>query len=172
MQRAVSAFAIAGCVLTLFPVVSLAQGLPGLTIFSGVDRDYQLGYRLDEGGRTSRRDRYHLRLPADRIERAVEQFIVSYPDSYDARFDDEEIEVRVDGDSIPLDEVRWDQENRIVEIFPTEPVPANTRVEIVFSNVYNPRTPGTHYFNALLRYAGDIPLASYAGTWIISIGGN
>jgi hypothetical protein len=172
MYRLFSALAIASCVMTALPIATLAQGLPGFTIFSGVERENELGYRLDFDGIPSRIDRYRLRIPGDKLELAVNQFAVTYPDSYEGEFDPEEIEVRVDGDSVPLDEVVWDQENRVVELYPLEPVPAGTRVEIVFSNVRNPRTPGTHYFNALVSSPGDLPLLRYVGTWIVSIGGN
>lgn len=172
-SRLLSALAIAGCVVTAVPVAALAQGLPGLTIFSGVDREYQLNYLLDNEGRTSRRDRYHLRIPADKMSLAVDQFTVSYPDTYEGRFDADEVEIVVGGEDISLDEVIWDEENRVIEIYPTEPVPAGTRVDIVLSNVRNPRTPGIHYFNALVRSPGDnLPLLRYVGTWILSIGGN
>lgn len=170
VHRSLSVLAIASTLLAGVPAAVMAQGLPGLTIFSGVDREYQLGFRLDNGGRIGRIDRYHLRVPADKVAQAVEQVVVSYPDSFRGQFDDDEMEIRIDGDEIPLSEVNWDRENRVIELFPETPIPANTRIEVVFSNVRNPRTAGTHYFNALVRYAGDIPLATYVGTWIVNIG--
>jgi hypothetical protein len=170
IRRLVPALAISGCLITGMAAVSMAQGLPGLTIFSGVDREYQLGYRLDYEGRTNFRDRYRLRIPADKMNLAVARFAVSYPETFSGTFDPDRIEVRVRGDSVPLDEVTLDQENRLIEIYPTEPVPAGTRVELVFSNVRNPRLPGTHYFNALVQSPGDVPLLRYVGTWIIGIG--
>jgi hypothetical protein len=166
------ALAIAGCLATAIPLVSLAQGLPGLTIFSGVDRQYQLAYRLDYDGRLGIRDRYHLRIPASKMKLAVAQFAISYPASYRGHFDSRAIEVLANGESVPLDEVNWDRDNRVIEIYPRTPVPADSRVEIVLSNVQNPLSVGTHYFNALVRSPGDVPLLRYVGTWILSIGGN
>jgi len=156
--------------VTGFSTASLAQGLPGLTIFSGIDRENQLNYRLDFAGRPSMPDRYRLRIPARKMDLAVAQFAISYPDTYEGTFDPEEVEIRISGDSIPLDEVVWDQENRVINIYPVEPVPARTRVELVFSNVRNPRRGGTHYFNAMVRSPGDLPMLRYVGTWIVSIG--
>jgi hypothetical protein len=170
VRRLLSAFAATGFLVTGFSAASLAQGLPGLTIFSGVDREYQLGYRLDYDGIPNRFDRYRLRVPADKMELAVAQFAVSYPNTYRGTFDPDRIEIRIDGESIPLSEVTWDRENRLIEIYPEEPVPARTRVEIVFSNVRNPNFSGTHYFNCLVRSPGDLPLLRYVGTWILSIG--
>lgn len=170
IRRLLSVFAAAGCLVTGFSAVGLAQGTPGLTIFSGVDRQYQLGYRLDYDGEPNRFDRYRFRVPADKMELAVAQFAITYPDTYRGTFDPDEIEIRIDGDSIPLSEVSWDEENRLIEIYPEEPVPARTRVELVFSNVRNPNFSGTHYFNCLVRSPGDLPLLRYVGTWIVTIG--
>lgn len=171
-RRIMVALAIAGFAVTVVPAVTIGQGLPGLTIFSGVERENELGYRLDFNGRPNQYDRYRLRIPASKMNLAVEQFSVSYPEAYQGTFDPEEVEVRVRGESVPLDEVLWDQENRVIEIYPQQPVPAGTRVELVFSNVRNPRNSGTHYFNALVRSPGDIPLMRYVGTWILIIGRN
>lgn len=170
LRRLVSALALAGCLTTGLAAASLAQGLPGLTIFSGIDRENQLSYRLDFYGRPSARDRYRLRIPPRKMELAVAQFAISYPDTYEGTFDPEEIEVRISGDSVALDEVTWDAENRVINIYPVEPVPARSRVELVLSNVRNPRQGGTHYFNALVRAPGDLPLMRYLGTWIVNIG--
>lgn len=165
-----SGLAVVGCLMTGLPTASLAQGLPGFTIFSGVDRENQLGYRLDFGGETSRPDRYRLRIPQRKMTLAASEFIVAYPETFTGTFDAEEVEVKVDGKEIELESVNWDQENRVIEIFPQETVPADTRVEIVLSDVQNPRRVGTHYFNALVRSPGDVPLNRYLGTWILSIG--
>jgi Protein of unknown function (DUF2808) len=172
LRRLFSVLAITGCLVTGLSAASLAQGLPGLTIFSGIDRENQLGFRLDAFGEPNAIDRYRLRIPADKMSLAVAQFSITYPDTYEGEFDPDEIEVRISGDSVPLDEVEWDQENRVINIFPTQPIPANTRVELVLSGVQNPRNGGTHYFNAMVRSPGDLPLLRYVGTWIISIGRN
>ncbi|MGF1537837.1 MAG: DUF2808 domain-containing protein [Elainellaceae cyanobacterium] len=150
--------------------VSFAQGLPGFTIFSGVDREFELGFRLDNGGQINRYDRYHLRIPAEKLETAGGLFVVTYPDTYEGVFDPEEIELRVSGDAVPLEELTWNEEDRFVELIPLEPIPALSRVEIVFSNVRNPRRTGTHYFNALVRAPGDVIPPQYVGTWILSFG--
>ncbi len=169
-HRIVSAVAAVGCVVTGLSVPALAQGLPGLTIFSGVDREYELGYRLDYDGVPNRTDRYRLRLPADKLPLATDQIVITYPDTYRGEFKEDKIEVRIDGDSLALEEVVWDPENRFIEIYPSEPVPARTSFEVVLSGVRNPRRPGTHYFNALLRAPGEVLAPQYVGTWIINIG--
>lgn len=170
LQRFLSPLAIAACLAVGMPLTAIAQGLPGLTIFSGVERDNILGYRLDFGGRPDSIDRYRLRIPARKMKLAVSQFAITYPDYYGGRFDTERVELRVNGDEVAVDEVVWDQDNRSINIYPQEPVPADSRVEIWLSNVRNPGRAGTFYFNALVSSPGEIPLPRYLGTWILSIG--
>lgn len=168
--RVFSAFALAGCLATSLALPSLAQGLPGLTIFSGIDRANQLGYRLDNSGRPSIRDRYRLRIPPDKMTLAAAQIAITYPVTYEGTFDPNRVEVRVGGDEVALENVEWDRENRVINIFPAQPIPARSRVEVRLSNVRNPIRGGTHYFNAMVRSPGDLPMLRYVGTWIISIG--
>ncbi len=170
MPRLISVLALAGVLVGGIPIVSMAQGLSGLTIFSGVERNNQLSYRLDHNGRPNRRDRYRLRISGRKLDFAVAQFAVTYPASYQGSFDPDAMEIRINGRSVPLEEVTWDPENRLIELFPVEPIPARTSVELVFSNVRNPRFAGMHYFNALVRTPGDVLAPQYIGTWILSIG--
>lgn len=165
-----SMLAVASCLATGLSLPVHAQA--GLTIFSGVERENQLSYRLDYFGRPGSRDRYRLRIPSDKMEFAVSEFFVSYPDTYRGEFDADAVRLKVNGDVVSLDEVIWDEENRTIAIYPTESVPANTRIEIILSNVQNPNRVGTHYFNALVISPGDVPLRRYLGTWILSIGEN
>jgi hypothetical protein len=170
MRRVISAIAVTSFLLTGLPIVSLAQSLPGFTIFSGVKRENQLPFRLDFGGQSNGWDRYRLRIPAKKLNLAVSQFSISYPDYYKGKFDADKIEVRIKDKKVPLQEVVWDKENRLVEIYPQEPVPAGSKVELVFSNVKNPTFGGTYYFNCQILSPGDVPLRRYVGTWILSIG--
>ena len=171
MRRVISALAVTTCLLTGLPTLSLAQsGLPGFTLFSGVKSENQLPFRLDFGGHSSGWDRYRLRIPAKKLKLAAAQFTITYPDYYKGNFDTDKIEVRIKNKKVPLQEVKWDKENHIVEIYPQEPVPANSRVELVFSNVKNPNFGGTYYFNCQILSPGDVPLLRYVGTWILNIG--
>lgn len=166
----ISTLAIAGSLAIGIPAVSWAQSNPGLTIFSGVERENILSYYLDFDGRPGGIDRYRLRIPAKKLELGVSQIAISYPDYYSGKFDVERIEVRVDRNSLPLSEVNWDQENQLVQIYLEEPIEALTPVEVVFSGVKNPRFGGTFYFNCQTLTPGEVPLPRYVGTWIISIG--
>jgi hypothetical protein len=168
VRTAVSTLAIAGCLLTAIPVTTLAQG-SGLTIFSGIKPENRLSYRLDYGGRSGGWDRYRLRISAKKMKLAAAQFSVTYPDYYKGKFDPDEMEIRVKGKKVPLQEVNWDKENRVIELFPQEPVPAGSPVELVFSNVKNPSFGGVYYFNCQILTPGDVPLPRYLGTWEMSI---
>ena len=146
MRRLLSAVAVTGFLLTGVPAITVAQGLPGLTLFSGVKSENQLSYRLDFGGQTNDWDRYRLRIPAKKLKMAVEKFVISYPDYYDGEFDTDEIEIKVGrkkGKTIAVSEVKWDKEGKVLEIYPKEPIPAGKSVELHLDNVRNPDFPGT-----------------------------
>lgn len=169
MKRLLSALAVTSCLLTGLPAITLAQSLPGLTLFSGVKSENQLPFRLDFGGQPNSTDRYILRIPAKKMKLAVAQFAITYPNYYEGTFDPKDVEVKVKGKKVLLSEVKWDKEGRIIQIFPQEPVPAGDRVELILSNVQNPSFGGVYYFNCQVLSPGDIPLLRYLGTWIISI---
>ncbi len=168
--RLFTALALSACLVASLAPIIQAQGLPGLVIFSGVERENQLSFRLDSNGRPYQRDRYRLRISRQKMQTPVSEFTVTYPETYEGTFDDDNIDLRINGENVPVDQVTWDRESREILIYPVDPVSADSRVEIVLSNVRNPRVGGTHYFNALVRTPGDIPLRRYIGTWIISIG--
>ena len=169
MKRLLSALAVTSCLLTGVATPILAQSLPGLTLFSGVKSDDQLPYLLDFGGQTNSTDRYILRVPAQKMKLAVAQFTITYPDYYKGTFDPKSIEVLVKGKKVPLSEVKWDKEGRVIQIFPQEPIPAGRKVELVLSNIENPAFGGVFYFRCQVLSPGDVPLLRYLGTWIISI---
>ncbi|MBD2453770.1 DUF2808 domain-containing protein [Nostoc sp. FACHB-87] len=164
-----SALAVTSCLLTGLTTQVSAQSLPGFTLFSGIKAENQLPFRLDFGGQTNSRDRYILRIPQQKMKLAVAQFAITYPNYYKGSFDPKRVEVRFRGKKVPISEVKWDKEARIIEIFPEEPVPAGGPVELVLSNVENPSFGGVFYFNCQILSPGDTPLLRYIGTWILSI---
>lgn len=170
--RAASALAIAASTMVASAAPLLAQGLPGLVLFGGVEQESQLGYRLDFNGIPRRRDRYRLRIARRDLPIGVSQITISYPDYFDGSFDLDDIEMKVEGEEVALESVDWDEQNYELRFFPIEPIPANSRVEIIMSNVRNPRDSGFYYFHALALPTGDVPIRRYVGTWIIGIGGD
>lgn len=171
IKRLLGAVALSGCVLTGFSIPTLAQSNPGFTLFGSVPRENQLDYYLDFGGRSDQWDRYRLKIPANKMELGVAQFAISYPDYYDGKFDPKKIEVRVKNKAVPLSEVKWDKDGKLIQIFLEEPITAGNSVELVLSNVKNPPFGGIYYFNCQVLTPGDVPLPRYLGTWILSIGG-
>lgn len=169
IARVLGAIAVSGCLLAGISVTTLAQSNSGLTLFSGVQRENILGYFLDYGGQSGGWDRYRLRIPSKKMALGVSQFVITYPDYYDGKFDPEDIEVRIKKESLPLSEVKWDKNNHRIEIYMEKPIEAGKNVEIVLSNVKNPAFGGTYYFECRAFSAGDIPLPRYLGTWILTI---
>lgn len=164
-----TAFALAGC-LGGFQIIANAQGTPGLVIFGDRDVDV-LNYYLDFGGTADSRDRYRLRIPKKKLTNGATQFIISYPDYFDGKFNTDKIEVRLDGDkdrSLPLKNVVWDEENRFIQIDLAEPLIDPKKLELVFSSVRNPDV-GTYYFYGQVVPAVNVPVPERIGAWIISI---
>ena len=168
MKRLLSALAVTAGLLSGLPLVTLAQTNPGFTLFGGPEAGNQLNYRLDSGS-AGTWDRYRLRIPARKLNLAVAQVSILYPDYYRGTFDPDKVEIRIKGESVPLDEVVWDRENHFLEIYPAQPIPAGNKIEVVLHNVRNPRFGGMYYFNANIRTPGDVPLLRYVGTWVLSI---
>ncbi len=169
VRMMVSGLAIASCIVGASPLMTQAQsGLPGLTLFGSKGED-SLNYRLDFGGRANGWDRYRLRVPAKKMNLAVAQFAISYPDYYRGTFDEKGFELRVNNKKVPLQEVEWDRENNLIVLLPKDPVPAKSKVEIWLENVKNPSTGGMFYFNLQVQSPGDLPLYRYMGTWVIQI---
>lgn len=169
MRRLLSTLAVTSCLLAGIPAISWAQSLPGFTLFSGVKSENQLPFRLDFGGQSNGWDRYRLKINNKKLKTAVAHFVISYPDYYKGTFDPKQVEVRVRNKKIAVSEVKWDKENRVIQIYPQEAIPAGSNVELVLSNVKNPAFGGVFYFNCSIQSPGDVPLSRYVGTWIISI---
>jgi hypothetical protein len=162
----------------------LKANAQGFVLFGGPGQGNTLDASLDYGSNGHPRDRYRLRIPSKKMTFAVSQFSISYPDYYNGEFDTEldpdrsdrrqpvRIQVDTGGDyeDVEVEAVVWDAENHVLDIFPKEPVPAGNKVEIVLSNVENPRFGGMYFFNCNVFSPGDLPQARYLGTWVISIG--
>lgn len=171
--RLVFAALLAGSVGVGIPTVVSGQQLPGFTIFGGPEQKNQLNFFLESGEAEDDSDRYHLRIPADKMKVAAARFVIDYPDYYDGEFNVDRVEVLVGtGDnqkSVEIDEVIWEPENHVIEIYPVEPVPAGKKVELKLSDVDNPDFGGMYYFNARIESPGDVPLLRYVGTWVLTI---
>ncbi len=162
--------ALSVCLLAGVQAIVSAQSTPGLTLFSGIDREKILPYYLEWGLKAGAYgERYKLSIPAKKMMKGAAKFFITYPDYFDGKFKEDAIKVRVNKEPIELAEVIWDQESRIIEIVPEEQITASHRVEIVLDKVKNPSVAGTFYFNCQVIAANDLPIRMELGSWIITI---
>lgn len=151
---------------------AIAQTTDGLTIFGGVDSEYRLSYFIDNNERRSNDARYYLRVAGRKLlQRDILEIQVSYPEKFEENggyFTEAEIELR-DGDgrggeNIAIDEIVMNADANVIEIYPSEPIPANSSFVIVASDVRNPNRYGNHFFNLDVLYQGGV-IREYVGTW-------
>ena len=168
---ALSGAAIATTLSTLPAGPSFAQTNQGLTIFGGVNSEFRLPYTLRNNEPRSTRANYFLRVPGTRMDRAVSNLKITYPEAFTNRrgsFDTDQIQVlrgrRRGGTPIEVSEVVWDPETSQIEIYLAEDIPADTSFVIEMSGVRNPTRFGMHRFNLLGESQGDV-LPRYLGTW-------
>ncbi|MBD2259792.1 DUF2808 domain-containing protein [Pseudanabaena sp. FACHB-2040] len=144
----------------------------GITIFGGLAPENRLAYSIDRNRPSSPNARYYLRVANNKLPREVLEMEITYPETFQGQFNADNIELRQGryrGDSvIPVDDVIWDEANRRIEIYPSEPIPARSNLVVVISNVQNPRRFGVHYFNLKMMYQGDV-IRQYAGTWPLEV---
>jgi len=170
LKPLLTSIALATCTLGGIHTLAVAQGTPGLILFGNKDVDI-LSYYLDFGGTAKQRDRYRLRIPKKKLQNGATQFVISYPDYFDGKFDTDSIEVRPDRDkkkSLALKSVVWDEENRFIQIDLAEPLKEAKKVEIVLSNTKNPEV-GTYYFYGQVVPATNAPVPERVGAWVLSI---
>jgi hypothetical protein len=137
----------------------------------------RLTYALQYGTPNHMSDTWRLALK--RQEYAMSKIIITIPDYFDGQFNEKNIALRQapksrifnlkKGEAIELYEVKVDNDNGVIELTPSAPIPAGLKVEVVLKNVQNPRSGGMYYFNCKVLAAGDVPLPRDMGTWNVSI---
>jgi len=172
----VSAVAIATALAALPTLPSTAQTREGVTIFGGVDPEFRLPYRLFNNTRRNRRAHYFLRVPSSRVDRALSDLRIVYPDTfseYNGQFDVDKIKVyrgRNDrGEEIPIDEVVWTPEANQLDIYLLEQIPADTYFTVTMRNVRNPDRTLQIPFNLYAPSPGA-PLNQLVGIWNLTLG--
>ncbi|MGF1520084.1 MAG: DUF2808 domain-containing protein [Nodosilinea sp.] len=168
-----AALAAAVGLSTALPLPTQAQS--GLTIFGGVDAEYRLPYSIDANIPHNTNTRFYLNVQRTKLPRDVISLEIDYPDTFTeigGRFNPDAIELRSGEwrgrDVIPVRAIDWLEDENRIEIIPEEPIPANTNLVVVMSNVRNPRRYGYHYFNLRMMYQGDV-VNRYVGTWPMEI---
>lgn len=184
-RKFLSALALAGYLLgaaTTLPV--LAQGT-GLTLFSGVRREFLLPHSFDFDAGQGANDRYRMRIPAKKMRYSASSISITYPAYYKGKIKTDRTRIFVNkGDEpVALESItepelivygepdNKSKENDDIyrmEILLQEVIPEGSSVEIVL-DVRNPRIGQTYYFNARVQPPRDI-VDRYIGTWIVSIG--
>lgn len=170
LKSLLTALTLSACTFGGIHTIAQAQGTSGLVIFGNKDVDI-LSYYLDFGGIAEGRDRYRLRIPSKKLANGATQFVVSYPDYFDGKFNTDKIEVRVNGkkdNSLPLKNVVWDEKNHLIQIDLAQPLLKPKKIELVFSGVKNPEV-GTYYFYGQVVPAINAPVPQRVGAWVISI---
>lgn len=175
-----SGAAIAGYVALGTPIAQ-ASDLPGITFrWNNREGFNELSHVIELSNSPNNWGRYRLKIGARDMKLAVSQFVVNYPDYFDGKFNADEVEIRTCSrpgnflsrarcTPIAMDEVDIDTENQRIALYPLEPIPAGTNVELVFSDVKNPRSRGMYQFNAMIESPGDVPLLRPIGSWILGI---
>jgi Protein of unknown function (DUF2808) len=149
---------------TTFTLPSQAE----YTVFSGVDPKDLLSHHLDFGNR-SVTDSYRLNLSGRRLPLGAAQINIVYPDHYTGVFDTSQITVSVGEKSIPIAGVKWQKDQRTLQIDLQERLQTKNDINIVLNNVRNPDRSALFYFDCRVKSSKDFPIDRYAGTWILNI---
>jgi hypothetical protein len=169
IQRLLPLLALTGCAIAIVPAGVKADTLPGFTLFSGIDPGNQLSYRLDTGSKNTT-DRYRLKIPGSKINRlGAAQIQIVYPDYYRGKFDEKAVEVFVGDKAIPIESVKWDRGNQMIQIDLAQQIKTKNDIEVVLNNVQNPDSGGMFYFSCQVKSSSEFPLSRYVGTWILNI---
>ncbi len=169
LSKLLPCLALSSCLVAVVPVCVKADSLPGFVIFSGVERDSQLNYRLESGNRNAT-DRYYLKIPGSKISRlGAGEIEITYPEYYKGKFDDKNVEVSIGDKAVPVKSVKWDRQKHSLQIALTETVKTDAEIQVVLNNVKNPDLSGMFYFNCQVKSSAQFPVARYVGTWIVSI---
>lgn len=179
-KSVLSVAAIAAGVVAISPLAQ-AQSLPGITFrWNNRDGFNELQHAIELSNSANNWGRYRLKIGARDMKLAASQFVINYPTYFDGKFNADAVEIRVCSSTgsflsrakcstVALDEVDIDTENKRIALYPLEPVPAGSNLELVFSDVKNPRNRGMYQFNAMIESPGDVPLLRPLGSWILTI---
>jgi len=172
-------------VIVGFPQIAKAE-CSGLTLWSGLqERGDELPFCWDFGMRANARERYRFNIPAEKITEGVSKIRISYEERFNGRIDSDNIELRINEESVPREAldiisdeeanfveigINYDQLDQLDKTYLREALQRGDALEVVFSNVRNPRFGGMFYFNGSFMPANnEIPLYLKIGTWIVSV---
>jgi len=169
MRNKISLLGLISALTLIGSAPSFAQPNAGFIIF-GNAREVAMDYCLDSGY-ANQYDSYYLELKTQKFK--YSEVIVTYPEHFNPMVDFVAIELYQNrecrgGRKIPLESAQWDKEARRITIIPKEPIPADTPVRLVLSNVRNPNLAGIFQIDARVLRA-DVPVPVYIGSGLISL---
>ena len=125
------------------------------------------------------RSTYYFFLRGKERKEDIVKLTISVPGYFEAKIKTNKLslcKVKVGGytertrclENIPS-QIKVDNKQNIIEIFPEKPIPYNKDNYAVVMKIFNPRNRGMFQFRALSQSAGDIPISTYLGTWNIDV---
>ncbi len=151
-------------------MVSTAQAQSGFCLIGcAKDADLILNYRIEDKQHNFTSDRYFLWIKPQKV--ATKEIQVVTDPGFDGLFSLKAIEVnsRTANKSYKVEDVVWDSELYTMTIVLDKPLPAQEEIEVVASQVTNPRSEGIYKLNARVLGTEPNPIYRYVGTWSISI---
>jgi hypothetical protein len=189
MKRLLSVFAMIGCAWVGMPELTLAQTTGGFTLFGGPQRGYELDYYLARG-KADVRDRYELKIPANKLNASVTEITIDYPNHYRGQFNTDRVQVVVGNEekTLQCEEkpntnavnssenssaapclVSWEPQTRLIHIEFADPVAPRSNLNLVFDRVNNPVFGGMFNFNCRVSTLTGAEFPQYIGTWVVAI---
>ncbi len=125
------------------------------------------------------RSTYYFFLRGKERKEDIVKLTISVPSYFEAKIKTNKLslcKVKVGGytertrclENIPS-QIKVDNKQNIIEIFPEKPIPYNKDNYAVVMKIFNPRNRGMFQFRALSQTTGDIPISTYLGTWNIDV---
>lgn len=152
------------------PLTPLTPLLPSSAqIFNGFPQEDKLPSTVNRGTRSV--DTYRLNIPTQKMTRGITKFIISYPESFNGKFDTQKIQILVNREKQPLYSTNWDEANHLLELELEEPIPIQASTEIVLSGVVRPAVKEATQFRFDCRaLTVDTPTTEiYIGSWFLTI---
>ncbi len=142
-----------------------AQAQSGF-VFSGSEDVDVLKYKLDFDGAEGRLDRYRLDVPAQDV--AVAEVQINMGPRFDSTVKTDKVRLEVEGKSVDLADVYWNEEFKSLEVIAQDPVASGQSMRVVISELRNPDS-GIYRFEGRVLGTEANPIFRLVGNWLIDI---
>ena len=144
------------------------------------DRNYKKLYYVQTSKERRDRSTYYLVMkPKDR-QTAILKLTINFPKHFNANITPRKLslcKIKMGGmsqrtkckEKIPAVFEVNNEEKTSIEVFPTQPIPANKEGYAVVMKIFNPSKSGMFQVNALSLSPGDLPISRYIGSWNLDI---